>query len=350
MEGNITTNRATTTFRELDIETRTQQLHIVTTEETGEDSGGSLLWLPYFFLTLFLIGLCITSFWKYHHSNKDKNKEKSVFVEDKVKSTQTDKFKVTMKNNGSMPSAIDLLDIVCEDRTRPIQTDTSNLTNYASVRNLSQNRQPGFEMLGHEGSFKDERMFASFHGADLQQLHDNTNLYKLPYNMENMKTPGFDIKKVQTYDNLAFTDSTSSEISLRIPPVPPKRNVYNINRFIPRPMPLLFWNDIYHRRNKRAPIYYKVDIQSGINPPIIGAVNHQNNTLLRLSAKNLLCHQAVLGDKADRYLNGRNIDSYHSSSPQSRSLRHPHHHNIVYNMEDDELLYLSTNALLESEL
>ncbi len=289
------------------------------------------------------------SFWKYHQGNKDKCKEKPIFVEE-VKSPPTDKFKVTMKSNGSMPSTIDLPDIVCEDRPCSLQTDTFNLTKYASVRNLSQKRQPDFEMQRHEGSLKHESKFSSFDGADLRTWHDKANLYKQPYNMDNMKTSGFDMKKVQTYDNLAFTDTTSSEISLRIPPVPPKRNVYNINRFIPRPMPLLVWNDLYHRRNKRAPIYYNVDIQSGINPPILGAVNHQNNTLLRLSAENLLHHQTVLRDRAERYLKGRDIDTCHSYCSSSPSRSHPHHHNIVYNYEDDELLYLSTTALLESEL
>ncbi len=344
MEGNITTNRATTALPQLSTESEEK-------EGSSEDSSHSLLWLPYFFLTLFLIGLCIISFWKYHQQNKDKCKEKPVFVEDKVKSTQTDKFKVTMKSNGSMPSAIDLMHIVCEDRPRSLQTDTCNLTNYASIRILTPSRQPSFEMLRHVGSLKHERRFSNFDGSNLQTLNDNTNLYKLPYNMDNMKTSGFDMKRVQTYDNLAFTDSTSREISLRIPPAPPKRNVYNINRFIPRPMPLLIWNDLYHRRNKRAPIYYNVDVQSGINPSIIGAVNHQNNTLLRLSAENLLRHQTVLSDRAERYLKRRDIDSYHSyhSSSPSRSLSHPHHHNILCNMEDDELLYLSTTALMESE-
>ena len=155
-----------------------------------------------------------------------------------------------------------------------------------------------------------------------------------------MKKPGVDMKKVHTYDNLAFTDSTSSEISLRIPPVPPKRNIYNINRFVHKPMPFVIWKDLYHRRNKRAPIYYSVDLQRA-------ALNHQNNTLVRLSAENLLHHQAVLRERGQSYLPGRNLDSYHASYP---GRRHPHHHNILYNYEDDEVIYLSTTALLESEL
>ncbi len=149
-------------------------VNIATTSGTSEESNGSLLWLPYFFLSLFLIGLCLLSFWKYHQRNKDKSPAKPVFVDDNI--TPGNKFKVTMKNNGSMPSSIDLLDIVSQDMPHSISTDTSNLTNYASIRNLSQRRQSGFEMLRRT---KDERRLSSFDDADLKTLdarHKKTDL------------------------------------------------------------------------------------------------------------------------------------------------------------------------------
>ena len=73
---------------------------MVTTDEQEEHGGSSLLWLPYFFLTLVLVGLAAGSFLRFHHKNKRKYRGTQFIV---TRTGLIQKARVTLNDQAKMP-------------------------------------------------------------------------------------------------------------------------------------------------------------------------------------------------------------------------------------------------------
>ena len=212
------------------------------THDSGGDTGdSSLLWLPYFFLTIVLIAMTAGSFIKYHQRNKTRYKGKRYL------STNPEvyrKHRVTMNKDGTMPSPFSPQKVIADlPRSNTPDLTRSHTWNHSMHWNWPPN--PRHEPVGkfeNAGYFLDKlterrksRPFSYFNpGFVSSSPQINSNQSSFDKNPTSTGSSGSQFEQNSVRD---YSESSGTEIELlqiqrtRSPPLPPKRNRYNINKY-----------------------------------------------------------------------------------------------------------------------
>ena len=119
------------------------------TRDSGENANIGILWLPYFLMTLVLVGMAAGSFIKYHCRNKGKYRGKRYLSADPE---VYHKHRVTMNKNGTMPLQANPGKVISElPRTNTPDLTRSNRWQYPLYPNYRPRNEPSgkFENAGY---------------------------------------------------------------------------------------------------------------------------------------------------------------------------------------------------------
>ena len=209
------------------------------THDSGDARvNSSLLWLPYFFLTLVLVTMAAGSFIKYHHRNKSKYRGKRYL------STNPEiyhKYRVTMNKDGTMPSPFNPFKVIA---TLP-RSNTPDLTRSNRWHHWPPSFHPRYEKGGkfeNAGYFLDKlaerrksRPFSYFNPGFVRSSPQIPNQSSFDENPTSTGSSGSQFQQNSSVRD--FSDSSGTEIELlqlqrtMTPPLPPRRNRHNINRY-----------------------------------------------------------------------------------------------------------------------
>ena len=293
--------------------------------DSGEKSSDiGILWLPYFLLILLLVGMAAGSFIKYHCRNKGKYRGK------KYLSTDPEvyhKHRVTMNKNGTMPLRANPEKVIAElprSNTPDLTRSTRWQYPFYPIRKPRYEPSGKFENAGYFlDKLADRRKSRPFSYLNPGFVKSSPRINRLsvtrneqsPFD-ENPTSATSSASHWNQHSQFETSESNTTETELQYlsesPPVPPKINAHlaNSNNVIPPTPP---------RRNKYNINRYKINLQKAHSHVHQGVEEdsgyHSNHPEHNIGGQNLHFHGNHLPAKSCDH--SVPCDSYEYSLPQS---------------------------------